>query len=53
MDHDRCGRPVSKSKTSDIKLVKHHLDVDWRVTMNELFNDMGYRTVHWILKGVI
>ena len=34
MDDDRCGRPVSKSKTSDIKLVKHRLDVDRRVTMH-------------------
>ena len=50
MDDDRCGRPVSKSKTSDIKLVKHCLNVDRRVTMHELFSDMGYRRVHWILK---
>ena len=35
---------------SDIKLVKHRLDVDWRLTMHELFSDMCYRTVHWILK---
>ena len=50
MDDDRCGCPVLKSKTSDIKLVKHRLDVDRRVTMLELFSDMGYRTVHWIPK---
>ena len=48
MDNDSCGRPVVKSKASDIKLVKHHLDVDWPVTKHELFSelDMGYRTVH-------
>ena len=50
MDDDRCGRPVSKSKTSDVKSVKHRLDVDRRVTMHEFFSDMGYRTLHWILK---
>ena len=50
MDDDRCGRPVSKSKTSDVKFVKHRLDVDRRVTMHELFSDMDYRTIHWILK---
>ena len=50
MDDDRCGHPVSKSKTSDVKFVKHRLDVDRRVTMHEPFSVMGYRTVHWILK---
>ena len=48
MDDDRCGRPVSKSKTSDVKLVKDCLDVERRVTMHELCSelDMGYGTVH-------
>ena len=43
---------MSKSKTSDVKLVKDCLDVDWRITMHELCSelDMGYGTVHWILK---
>ena len=43
MDDDRCGRPVSKSKTSDVKLVKDRLDMDQRVTMHELCSelDMG------------
>ena len=52
MGDDRCGHPVSKSKTSDIKLVKDHLDVDRRVTMHELCSelDMGYGTVHQVLK---
>ena len=50
MDDDRCGRPVSKSKTSDIKMVKHCLNADRRVTMHDFFSDMGYRRVHWILK---
>ena len=52
MDDDRCGSPVSKSKTSDVKLVKDRLDVDLRVTMHELFSElyMGYRTVYRILK---
>ena len=52
MADDRCGLPVSKSKTSDIKLVKDRLDVDWRVFMHELCSvlDMGYGTVHRILK---
>ena len=47
------GLPVSKFKTSDFKLVKDRLDVDWRVTMHELCSesDMGYGTVHQILKG--
>ena len=49
MDDGRCGCSVSKSKTSDIKLVKHRLDVDRRITMHELFSDMDYRTVRWIL----
>ena len=44
MDVDRCGRPVSKSKTSDFKLVKDHLDVN----CSEL--DLAYGTVHRILK---
>ena len=53
MDDDRCGRPVSKSKTSDVKLVKDRLHVDWRVTMHGLCSelDMGYGTVHGILKA--
>ena len=34
MDDDRCGRPVSKSKTSDVKLVRDRLDVDGRITMH-------------------
>ena len=52
MDDDRCGCLVSKSKTSDVKLVKDRLDVDRRVTMHELCSelDMGFRTVHRILK---
>ena len=52
MDDDRCGHPVSKSKTSDVTLVKKRLDVDRRVTMHELCSelDMGYRPVHRILK---
>ena len=52
MADDRCGRPVSKSKTSDIKLVKDRLDVDQCVTMHELCSElaMGYGTVHRILK---
>ena len=43
MDDDRCGRPVSKSKTSDLTLVKERLDVDRPVTMHELCSelDMG------------
>ena len=28
IDDDRCGHPESKSKTSDVKLGKIHLDVD-------------------------
>ena len=28
MDDDRCGRPMSKSKASDFKLVKNRLNVD-------------------------
>ena len=36
MDDDRCCRPVSKSKASDFKLVKHRLDVDRRITMHEI-----------------
>ena len=36
MDDDRCGRPVPKSKTGDVKFAKHHLNVDRRVTMHEL-----------------
>ena len=45
---DRCSHPVSKSKTSDVKLVKDRLDVDQCVTMHELCSelDMGYGTVH-------
>ena len=52
MDDDRCGRPVSRSVTSDVKSVKDRLDVDRRVTMHELSNeiDMGYGTVHLILQ---
>ena len=52
MDDDRCGRPVSKSKTSDFTLVEDRLDVDRRVTMHELCSesDMGNGTVHRILK---
>ena len=52
MADDRCGRPVSKSKTSDVKLVKDRLDVYWRVFMHELCSelDMGYGTIHRILK---
>ena len=52
MDDDRCSRPVSKSKTSDVKLVKDRLGVDGHVTMHEFCSelDMGYRTVHRILK---
>ena len=52
MDDDRCSRPVSNSKTSDVKLVKDRLDVDQRVTMHELCSelDVGYGTVHRILK---
>ena len=52
MEDDRCSRLVSKSKTSDVKLAKDLLDVEGRVTMHELCSeiDMGYRTVHWILK---
>ena len=52
MNNDKCCRPVSKSKTSDIKMVKDHLDVDWRVTMHGVCSelDMGFLTVHWILK---
>ena len=43
---------VSKSKTSDVKLVKDCLDVDRPITMHELCSelDMGYGTVHRILK---
>ena len=48
MDDDRCGRPVSKSKTSDIELVKHRLDVDRHLTMHEPFSDMGY-TGYWMM----
>ena len=53
MDNDRCGRLVSKSKTSNVKLVKDRLDVDRRVTMHELFSklDVGYGAVHRILKN--
>ena len=52
MDDDRCSCPVPKSKTSDVKFVKNRLVVDWRVTMHEFCSelDMGYRTVHRILK---
>ena len=52
MDDDRCGHPVSKSKTSDINLVKDLLDVNLRLTMHELCSelDMGYGTVQRILK---
>ena len=52
MDDDRCSRPMSKSKTSDVTLVKERLDVDLRVTMHELCSvlAMGYGTVHRILK---
>ena len=52
MDDDRCGRPVSKSKTSDVKLVKDRLDVDQFITMHELCSelDMGYGTGHQLLK---
>ena len=52
MDDDRCHRPVSKSQTSVVKLVKDRLDVDRRITMHELCSelDMGYETVHRILK---
>ena len=55
MDDDRCRSPVSKSKTSDVKLVKDRLDVDRHVTMHELCNvlDMGYGTVHRILKDAV
>ena len=38
-DDDRCDRPVSKSKTCDVKLVKDRLDVDRRLTMHELCSD--------------
>ena len=52
MDDDRCSRPVSKSKTSDVTLVKERLDVDLRVTMHEFCSElgMGYGTTHRILK---
>ena len=40
MDDDRCGRPVSISKTSDVKLVKDRLDVDWCATMHELCSEL-------------
>ena len=52
MDDDRCSSPVSKSKTSDVKLVKDHLDEDRRITLHEICSelDMSYGTVHWILK---
>ena len=48
MGHDRCGRPVLKFKTSDVKLVKDRRDVDLRVTMHGLCSelDMDYGTVH-------
>ena len=39
MDDDRCGRPVWKSKTREVKLVKDRLDVDRRVTMHELCSE--------------
>ena len=39
MDDNRCCRPVSKSKTSDVKLVTDPLDVEGRVTMHELCSD--------------
>ena len=41
MDNDRCGRPVSKSKTSDVKLAKDRLDVDQCITMHELCSELG------------
>ena len=43
MDHDRCSRPVSKSKTRYVQLLKDRLDVDLRVTMHGLCSelDMG------------
>ena len=41
MDDDRCGRPVSKSKTSEVKLVKDRLDVDRPVTMHELCSELN------------
>ena len=55
MDDDRSRRPVSKSKTSDVKLMNDRLDVDRRVTMHELCSelDMGYGTVHRILKDAV
>ena len=40
MDDERCGRSVSESKTSDVKLVKDRLDVDRRVTVYELCNEL-------------
>ena len=52
MDDDRCGRPASKSNKSDVTLVKERLDIDRRVTIRELSDDldMGYGTVHRIIK---
>ena len=49
-DGKRC-RPVSKSKTSDVKLVKDRLDVERRVSVHEHCSelDMGYGTVQRIL----
>ena len=43
MDHDRCSRPVSKSKTRYVQLLKDRLDVDRRITMHGLCSelDMG------------
>ena len=38
-DDDRCGRPVSKSKTCDVKFLKDRLDVDRRLTMHELCSE--------------
>lgn len=51
-DDDRCGRPTSKTRKSDVNLVKELVDVDRRITIHSICDelDMGYGTVQRILK---